>query len=292
MELRAKLMTRFKMTSQTRRRIISVLISLLFFFVLMDALLFWIDPLGLVDAVHSNHDFNRIMIDHPTGYALPPGTHRFHYWSATILDDYTRYIPATNTAADCTIATIGDSMTFGAGVENDATWVNILAEQFQGVHFINSARPDYSAANVAGLKSMYPADGYIWLIVQGDEQIAYHYTGAQPAYAYPPATALYRVWLWNQLQGRQTFFGRGNDMEGYWQAVNTIASENVLLFGFNGEPLAHATAERYPVIFVPPRSHPISAVDKHPRPAGHQGIADAMYPYMIEFIEMVCDDVP
>lgn len=277
------------MNPRQRWRVIAILLIIIATLLVWDAFLFWIDPLGLVNAVHANHDYNRIMLNHPTGYALPPGTHRFHDWSATILADNTRFIPATNTEADCTVATIGDSMTFGSGVEDNETWVNILAEQFQDVQFINPARPDYSAPNTALVKAYYPADGYLWLIIQGDEQVPYEYTGAQPAYPYPPATALYRVWLWDKLQGRQTFHGRENDMDGYWQSLETIAVDNVLLFGASDSSLVTITAERYPVTIIPPRSHPISAVDGHPRPAGHQAIADAMYPTVMEFIEGLCD---
>lgn len=277
------------MKKQTRHNIIGILGSILFFFLLLDASLYWIDPLGLVDAVHANHAYNAVMIDHPTGYALPSGTHHFHYWGATIQDDHSRYVPATNPNANCTIATIGDSMTFGLGVEDAETWVNILAGQFQDVHFINPARPDYSATNTAELKAYYPADGYIWLIIQGDEQVPYRYQNVRPAYPYPPATALYRTRLISQLRGEQTYHGRDNDMTGYWQAIHEIADEGVLLFGFQDSELANASTEQYPVILIPPRSHPISAVDSHPRPEGHQQIAEAMYPYIEDFVERVCD---
>jgi hypothetical protein len=180
-------------------------------------------------------------------------------------------------------------MTFGQGVNDADTWVNLLAEQYPDVRIINPARPDYSAVNVAALKQAYPADGYLWLLIYNDAIEPYVYTGVQPAYPYPPATALYRAWFVNRLQGAESHETRQPDMEAYWQAVKTIAGDDVLIAGFAEDELTMTTAMQYPIILLPAFTAFVSPVDSHPNAEGHRQIANALSPYLTPFIEMVCN---
>jgi hypothetical protein len=270
-------------------RLIAILSITILTLLVIDFGLYHLDPLGIVSSVHGNHSFHAVMQPDPTGYRLATGTHRFHDYTATILADGSRAIPATNGNAECTLATIGDSMTFGQGVNDADTWVNLLAEQYPDVHFANPSRPDYSAVNVTALKQAYPADGYIWLLIYNDAIEPYVYSGVQPAYPYPPATTLYRAWFVNQFRGAATQGTRQTDMQAYWQAVNTIADDNVLIAGFAEDELAMTTAMQYPVILLPAYTAFVSPVDRHPNAEGHRQIADSLLPYLTPFIEMVCN---
>lgn len=269
-------------------RIIAILFMIAATLLLIDGCLYHVDPLGLVEGVHDSHTFHMLMQDDPTGYRLPAGTHHFHALDVTILEDGSRAVPATNATAPCTIAAIGDSMTFGSGVGDSETWVNLLAEYYPAVRFINAARPDYSAPNVAALKAAYPADGYLWLLIFNDVLEAYVYQGIYPAHPYPAATALYQDWLINRFRAT-TYRLRETDMRGYWQAVEQITGDNVLLFGFVNDALTMNTAFRYPVVLIPPYSAFVSRADRHPNATGHQQIATSLLPYLAPFVDMVCD---
>lgn len=276
------------MSQSLRHRMIGILISLLGFILFTDAILYHLDPLGIVDAVHANHDFHMILQDDITGYRLPAGTQRFHHWTATILPDGSRAVPATNVDAPCTIATIGDSMTFGQGVEDSETWVNMLAGNFPDVQFINPARPDYSAPNIAALKLAYAADGYLWLLIGNDDLEAYQYHALYPLHPYPPATALYRHWLFRRLQAAPAS-ERQIDETAYWQAVGIIQRDDTRIVGFRDVPLTVATDQRYPVALIPAYTAFVSPVDSHPNADGHQQIAHSLYPYVAKFLTMVCN---
>lgn len=269
-------------------RLIGMLCSILCFILLLDALLYWIDPLGIVASVHGNHSFHAVMRDDPTGYILQAGTHRFHDYTATILADGSRAVPATNPDASCTLATIGDSMTFGQGVHDNETWVNLIAAQYPDVHVINPARPDYSAQNIAALKQTYPADGYLWMLIYNDALSPYVYSGVQPAYPYPMATALYRAWFVNRLRDTASRATRQVDMQAYWQAVEQIAGDNVLIAGFAGDELTETTALRHPLILLPLYTAFVSPVDNHPNAEGHRQIADSLSPYLSPFVDTMC----
>lgn len=269
-------------------RIIGILIAIAFTLLLIDACLYHADPLGIVDGTYSNHTFHFLMQDDATGYRLPSGVHHFHSQTIAILDDGSRVVPATNADARCTIAAIGDSMTFGSGVGDSETWVNLLAEIYQDVHFINPARPDYSAPNVAALKTAYPADGYLWLLIFNDILEPYVYQPIYPAHPYPAATAIYKDWLVRRFSASQ-YRLREVDMGDYWQAVEQIAGDNVLIFGFINDALTMNTAFRYPVVLIPPYTAFVSRTDIHPNPIGHQQIASSLLPYLSPFLEQVCD---
>ena len=55
------------------------------------------------------------------------------------------------------------------GIEDDETWVNLLAQHYPDVEFLNYGRPVFAAENVLRSYNAYPADAYIWLIVDNDD---------------------------------------------------------------------------------------------------------------------------
>jgi hypothetical protein len=78
-------------------------------------------------------------------------------------------VPATNNNATCTIAILGDSVAFAYGVNDDQSWLNVVAREFPNVRFINLAVPRYNSSNVVGTWNATPdADAYLYLIISND----------------------------------------------------------------------------------------------------------------------------
>jgi hypothetical protein len=269
---------------KTTRLIMLVLVNFIIIFLANDALLYWIDPLGVVAGLHDTISIHRLMIDHPTGYAVT-GSYG-HRVKMTLLDDYTRLVPDTNINADCTIAAIGDSVTFGSSVNDEDTWVNLLATNYADVHFINAARGDYSAGNIALLKTHTQADGYIWLLFENDAIEPYEYTNVQVSGGYPSGTRAYLRWI---TRPKNSGNNRKNNMPLYWQSVETIATDNTLLFGFNDDSLALETSTRYGVDLLLSRwTHNVSRSDWHPNAQGHRDIYEQMRDSVDHFVNQIC----
>lgn len=267
-----------------RRAVIYILCCVLFCIFILDGLLYWLDPLGLVTWRYTFRAQHEAMMIHPTGFAYTTGEHWFHAYYATILADGSRLVPDTNTQGDCTIVFIGDSVTYGQGVGDSDTFVNILARNFPNVRFINTGRSAYSAGNVLLAKAYYAGDGYIWMLIGNDAEETFFHDGSQPAPYYPSATRLYFDWL----RQRPDLTSNAPGNPAYWQAVEQIATDNTLIFGID-DPLTLETATRYPVHLIPRWTHDISRVDGHADAQGNIEIANSLLPLVEPFISRICN---
>lgn len=269
-----------------RRGIIGVLVSLLLTIGLLDALLYWVDPLGIVAYIHSfERMWETTRPDEATGFTFVSGTHDMMGYSYTILDDESRRVPASNPEADCTIAMIGDSVTFGQGVDDTETWVNRLAEMVTNVAFVNYGRPTFSAPNVLDSYQTYPADGYIWLVINNDDFPRSDYL--ERSVAYEPASRLYWVhMIAPRIFPRETLLPNGVPIDEERRAANAAEAmgDDVLIFGFDQYP-ANTIDD---TIIIPSYTSTVSAVDAHPSPEAHQIIADDMRPHVETFIDRIC----
>lgn len=283
------------MSRRARRRLIGGLLAILITILTLDALLFWIDPLGVVQARHAQATFFLLMQPHETGYRLQTGTHRIHHYTMTVTEAGNRTVPDTNLQAACTIAVIGDSLTMGIGVEDRETWVNRLAQQFDNVRFINAGRSDYSAPNILALKDAIPAEGYIWLIIENDDIERLQFWRFVPVgNPYLPATRLYVRHLQRQFARAQDGQpGRPVNRARFDETAAQIV-ENPSTIGFaferpQAESIGARLAQRYDnVHLIPDYRGRISAADGHPNTAGHIEIAAAMQPYLTDFMDMRC----
>ncbi len=284
-----------RLNQRTRRKIIGGLLAILITILTLDALLFWLDPLGAVQARHAQTTFFLLMQPHETGYRLQTGTHQIHNYTMTVTEAGNRDVPDTNRQAACTIAVIGDSLTMGIGVEDNQTWVNLLAQQFENVRFINAGRSDYSAPNILALKDNTPAEGYIWLIIENDSIEAFRLWLFVPTgNPYLPATRLYVRYIRQQFRphtheqtGRPFNLARFDGI-----AAQIFEAPDAIGFALDlpqAESIGAAVAQRYDnVHLIAPYNGRISAADGHPSPAGHIEIASAMQPYLTDFVETIC----
>lgn len=277
-----------------RRAIIFVLTMFLVIVLLLEMLLYWLDPLGLVAYMHSFERMYQTTIPDETGYTFIEGTHDMMNYSYTILDNHSRRIPATNLDATCVIAGIGDSVTFGMGVEDEQTWLNLVAEQFPNVQFVNWGRPVFGAENVYSSYQNYDADGYLWLVISNDDFGEAGYKERQPNYV--SALRLYWLYvLYPAIFGKPAYnviHEYTNDVDEDVISVSAqlaeqmLAHDNILIFGFDEYPTNRIEA----AITISYYDDTVGLFDHHPSFKGNQQIAASILPHVTDFVERICSN--
>jgi|GEM_PF-2083144 len=282
-----------------RRSLIYLLVSLIFAILFLDALLFWIDPLGVVAAQHAMINLMRSQLPHETGYRLEEGDHWLHNYTMTLDADGNRITPQSNPNAECTIAAIGDSVTVGIGVNDEDTWVNLLAMTYPDIHWINTGRSNYSAPNVQWLQASTPADGYVWIIIDNDNILPQVVT--QPPIVnderYPSATRLYYNYLRYQFAEPTTAQpGRPVDNPMFYEVSHQILDRaDTIAFAFDVETrvsnITQQLVDDYDNVYKIPwyAGGEISVADRHPNPKGHRLIAEALEPMIGDFADRICN---
>jgi hypothetical protein len=266
------------MTKQLRCTVIILLITLAFGLPAIDFGLFHLDPAGVRRYFYDYEDLALLSTPAADGYRLSPGVHRFAMYSATISDDGLRMVP-NNQGGSCHIVFVGDSVTFGMGANDADTFVNLLAADIPAAVSL-VAFPAYSAANVALSIQDYPADGYIWLIIQNDDEPMVVWKPIDGDM--PPAMALYISWL----------FSTGklippNTIRFVRYAAPVIARADVLAFAFRGDALTEAAKQLGAIVIDHYTGH-VSRYDAHPDAAGHRQIAFAMRARVMAFVNQQC----
>jgi hypothetical protein len=283
-----------------RKRIVRAVIAVLWTFVVvifgLELILRTLDPLGIFHAYNDLVILHETMVSHPRrGYSLPPGEIQFTNWLATMTADQTRLVPDTNPEASCTIAMVGDSLTFGQGVEDDETFTNLLAMQYPNVYFINTGIIGYNIHNVLSTIRDIEADAYVYLLISNDAepelQPEHH-----PRVKY--ALALYIFLAMKRLKPDTDDSPDEPAPDGVnipypdWviaDAETIIDMDNVLIVGFERGKLAQfvQTLDE-DLVFIPSTNHINSQSDPHPNPEGHRELADSFAPYVADWIAKFC----
>jgi hypothetical protein len=263
-----------------RRRWIYALASFLFLVALIEVPLRVIDPWG---AWRYFSEFTSVPLRaDPRGYGYPPGVYTFPAWSATMLLDGNRYVPETNTHAACTVALVGDSVTFGYGVNDAETWANLVARELPDVHIINTGLPAANVWNAAKAIQHIRADGYFYLLIGNDHQAAPDW---QTKTKWTPASAI-EVYLYTW------YFAEGLPyvpVPGFEDVVREIASNpKVMIVAFDTPGLGREMAAKYPVALVPHYTKRISRADAHATAQGNWQIAEAVMPHLRALVGKVC----
>lgn len=267
------------MKYQTRQKLIRILMIILLSMFGLEVMLRTIDPLGTwtLRSVNIPDYLNNIQGADRTGYSFKQGNLMMGTYHATILADGSRRVPDTNIHADCQIAFIGDSVTFGWGVEDSETFVNLIAEKFPNIHFLNTARPGYNAGNIARLIPAYPASAYIYLAIDNDNQYPTVYKKVEqqtmPLLAMQAYIGAYVI-------------GQGKEDPHYLEDIQRIIDAHALLLGFAYDQ--KLVLRNLPFIYLPYWTYSISKADGHPNAQGHQAIANAMLPYVQDYVNQVC----
>ena len=92
----------------------------------------------------------------------------------------------TSTSASKRILVVGDSLTFGVGVNDSETFVDLLNKKYsnQNIHFINTSVPGFDTGRLRSLmlvnaKAHAPIHGVVWVYYINDARTSYEYKPIQ-----------------------------------------------------------------------------------------------------------------
>ncbi|PJF26478.1 MAG: hypothetical protein CUN53_07675 [Phototrophicales bacterium] len=268
------------------RAVIASLIVVLLTTVMVEAALWFIDPLGIATYVYDLSTM--VTIASAEGYTLPPGVHTLRHWSYTIDEFGNRIMPRSESA--CIIAFVGDSVTFGQGVNDDETFAYKIALENPGVRFINLGKIAYNIANVRRAVESNPANGYLYFISDNDDGLPWErppQEWGQPR-ELPPRLSAVRYYV-AAFQERSS--ASVTDLDAFWRDLEALRARGDVLMFAMGSPLGAQVIERYPDIAPIPhwgRAMSISWIDGHPNAAGHVYLLNALRERVTDFVTKRC----
>jgi lysophospholipase L1-like esterase len=251
-----------------------------------------LDPWGLHYADDLAVMYRHFVDDPVRGYWLDNGDYTFRGWTAHIQNGL-RVVPDTHPEAQCRLIMLGDSVTFGHGVSDSETWVNLVARQLPDVHVVNTGVSSYTSSNVLGTYQSFPdGDAYIYLIFHNDGER----NTTSEEYHRMADNQVYQPWLvryigFVQLMRLVSASDRQPEFADrvFSELDQLTADPRVTLVAFSGNPLTEAIVEHgYPVQLLQPYTHQISFVDGHPNAEGHQQIAAQMLPITQDVTRRLC----
>lgn len=251
-----------------------------FFLGLLEGLLRTVDPNGVWQLHRIISDYQSASMPHVTRvYTMRPGFYRFDNHVVAWTNAYTRSVPDTQAGRDCSIIFVGDSLTFGWGVSDDETWVNLLARSLPGVTVINAGMNGYNIQQVSTVIDEMTADGFVWLMLQNDRNVIGGYD-----YRRHVSVALWDYWsVYVTRTAYRTEHAR-IDTALYDDLLSQVETRtDVLLVAFEGDTVTPEHVRR-----IAPPAHTLSNVDAHPNAAGHREIYDQMLPLVNDFVDRVC----
>jgi hypothetical protein len=230
---------------------------------------------------------NVSQVDSKRGYILPAGHYQFSHWSVTELENGTRNVPA-NAGGKCQVVFVGDSMTWGYGVNDNETWVNLLAAALPEINAVNAGLYGYSSANIRDTMIDFPsADILVYLIIQDDHK------EKATLIRESRRSAIEKYVDFIMLVRRQvvdTEEGKGTDKSHFISDIEKMQQDRrVLLLGLD-EPPGRYLTDGLNVKLIPKSNHRISVMDIHPDPIGHREMADAILPILREAVSRQCSD--
>lgn len=259
------------------RRLIALLFGLAAALLLLEGLLS-LDPVGL-RYIRDYVALTDEAIPAPAGYTYAPGEYRLSRSLVTMRADGTRLVPASGPDdAPGPLVFVGDSVTFGLGVSDDETFVNLIAQRYPGRRVINAGIPAYNIVNIRAAIAKQPPDAQIvYLISDNDADPLFEPPfGPGASVPYVPWTALYIRFLPVVLQATDPNFGNpATDLAMFEREVAAVAADpRVTLVGYDSglTPLAPGA---YAIAGFSTR---LSFADKHPDANGHRELAEQIAP--------------
>ncbi len=269
------------MAKSARRKLIALLLGVIAALLLGEALLARFDPLGFAYYRDQAYLGSQLVPD-PRGYNFRPGTYPLSSFSFTLLPDGTRAVPDTNLSADQTLVFLGDSVTFGYGVNDDQTWVNLIAQALPDVHVINAGVSGYNSTNVSRAVHLYSLTAsLVYLIISNDaepeKQVDFDHLRAPDSESW---LSLYLLnlpeYLFPVSVDQQIAEG---DLPRYLDDLRHISADSrVLLVAFD-DTFAQMTIQNCCAVHLIERgTDRVSPADGHPGVRGSQEIAQQILP--------------
>jgi hypothetical protein len=270
-----------------RTLIILSVVSILLALGMAEIFLRLVDPYGMLrlQAENRTRYENQIPLSDGIGYRLPAGRHQITDDLAwTILGDGSRLVTHSDPSSNCKIVAIGDSMTFGAGVNDDENWVTLWSQD-NDYNIINAGRTATNAVEAAAMMDYYPADGYVWFFIYNDDNVTRTYRPATPQ---PSAPAIVQYLRYQWVPSGSS--GRTVDSAAFLEAATRIYEQGALLMTHDDNNLIELLPEemREELVLIPWYSTFISRMDQHPDPAGHHEIYEGFAPHLADYAGEVC----
>lgn len=268
-----------------RHFILSVLIVLLLTLAMLEVALRLFDPSGVGRYGYDLFLQLAAYTDDPRGYRLQAGTHPFSNWGATILADGTRLVPDTNRDVPVKLTFIGDSVTYGFGVNDHDTFINLLASDLTDLHLANAGVSGYNSTQALQSLEVYESDFYLWLTIANDIETP---EVRRDVSGYIPTFTTFHLHRLLTLRSREQGSSGTNepfvDRTRYLKEVENAISSGVLVVTFNDTHGLWLADEVEGVIVIPHYTASISPADGHPNPAGHQQIAASLLASIQQYV--------
>lgn len=262
-----------------RRGLIVTLLSLLFSVACLEVSLRALDPLGIVyfDDIAYLWTTRRGAAH---GYDHIPGTYdiggRFTF---TIMPDGNRYTPGRFRGGP-RVTFVGDSQTFGYGVNDADVWVSRVASALR-LDALNIARSGYNLENIA--RQMVDVEGcVVWLTISNDAGDAVYYTDNPVIGAGSYLGQSLRVILQSKVTGYTTAPIEPNDA--YLYEILAARPDTLILVLEDGR-YSDIMARDYGAVEIPYFTSRISRTDAHADARGNQDIAEGALPIIDRWLD-------
>jgi hypothetical protein len=271
------------------RRLLTIGVVMALTLALIEVLLRVTDPFGVVYFHDIANNFYDVSLPDQRGYVVAPGQYNASHWSFTILPDNTRAVPDTSPDAENTMVFIGDSVTFGYGVDDEETWVNLVAREFPDWHVINDSYPGWSIENLEGAWEMHPdADLIFVLTITNDSDEPKRVAGvpgSKPTYIQLYATMISYLLRGFPLPSEETVAA----LEPVWrEAIGRIGADprvTFIVINVTGT-YDDRVMEMFPdkTVRIENYTQLISTVDSHANAEGNAFVARQIVPLIREKI--------
>ena len=236
------------------------------------------DPLGVVYFDDVAYLWNT-RIDDPTGYAHVPG--RFAIggrFAITIDADGNRYTPG-RFRGGARVTFVGDSQTFGYGVDDGDVWVSRVASALR-IDALNTGRSGYNVENIAPL--IDEVDGCIvWLTISNDPGTPVRYSDR--------ATGSIRSYLGHTLQviyGARAGYTTAPITDAVRPLYEAIAARpDTLIIALDDGNYGTIVRDEYGAALIPYFTSRISPTDAHADSEGNRQIAEYILPILDEWLD-------
>lgn len=273
------------MSKQKRQNIIIALIATILSIIGLELFIRMVDPLGIIQYQDDLRFIYSAAREHDErGVALVPGLYESDRWSFSIGYDGYRVTPSRNYNAECTIAMIGDSVTFGFGVNDSETFTELLQQRFEGFQFINSGVSGYNSGNFEPTASEINADGYIYTQIKNDYAPALGTSTFKERQNIFSGLERYTWATW--FDGRRKYLSNNAIWSEYGGRYGGFLERDNLLI-FTPHQNAWLIAQ-YGATSIGLWDSVISPHDGHPTAEGHRQLMGEMAEYVELFLNDVC----